>query len=111
MFLLDTNVTSELIRLRPDPAVSEWVFNQERESLFLSVITIGELRKGFAVSCEPKTNCRVYGGGWWQLDEMLQPPGGQTRNWPGTAADTAGRFRAAANSRQGSYVAGADFPR
>lgn len=48
-FLLDTNVTSELIRLRPDPAVSEWVFNQERETLLLSVITIGELRKGFAI--------------------------------------------------------------
>ena len=68
-FLLDTNVTSELIRLRPDPAVSEWVFNQERETLFLSVITIGELRKGFAILPQGKRRADLE---QW-LDQSLLP--------------------------------------
>jgi predicted nucleic acid-binding protein len=45
-FLLDTNVPSDLIRAQPDPRVSEWVFAQDPVALHLSVITVGELRKG-----------------------------------------------------------------
>jgi toxin FitB len=46
-FLLDTNIPSELIRSRPDPNVQGWVFSQDEDALFLSAITIGELRRGF----------------------------------------------------------------
>jgi toxin FitB len=47
-FLLDTNVLSELIR--PDPAgnVVRWVEETEESILFLSVLTLGEIRKGIA---------------------------------------------------------------
>jgi predicted nucleic acid-binding protein len=48
-FLLDTNVPSELIRSRPDPRVEKWVFAQDERSLFLSAVTIGELRRGFVI--------------------------------------------------------------
>jgi predicted nucleic acid-binding protein len=45
-FLLDTNVLSELIRPRPEPKVAAWMEATE-ESLFrLSVLTLGEIRKG-----------------------------------------------------------------
>ena len=48
-FLLDTNIPSELIRSRPNPKVSRWVRTQSDKSLYLSVVTIGELRKGFTI--------------------------------------------------------------
>ncbi len=44
--LLDTNVPSESIRSRPDPKVDAWIRAQDDQTLHLSVITIGELRKG-----------------------------------------------------------------
>ena len=47
--LLDTNVLSELVRTQPEPMVSAWVAAQELESLFLSVISFGELRKGITI--------------------------------------------------------------
>lgn len=45
-FLLDTNVVSELIRPRPSRNVVSWVDATPEEITFLSVITIGEVRKG-----------------------------------------------------------------
>jgi len=48
-FLLDTNIPSELIRTRPDPRVGNWVYAQDERSLYLSVVSIGELRRGFVI--------------------------------------------------------------
>lgn len=45
-FLLDTNVVSELMKRRPDPRVVAWVESIAEDLLHLSVITIGEIRKG-----------------------------------------------------------------
>jgi predicted nucleic acid-binding protein len=45
-FLLDTNVISELAKARPSKRVEEWIDSTPEELLFLSVITIGEIRKG-----------------------------------------------------------------
>ncbi len=47
-FLLDTNIPSELILSRPSPKVVSWVSAQDDTTLFLSAITVGELRKGVA---------------------------------------------------------------
>ncbi len=44
MILLDTNVVSETMRPAPDPGVMEWLNRQHLESLWLSVITVMELR-------------------------------------------------------------------
>lgn len=45
-FLLDTNVISELVRPRPNPRVAHWLDSTDEELLFLSVLTLGEIRKG-----------------------------------------------------------------
>jgi toxin FitB len=45
-FLLDTNVVSELARARPNPKVIAWLGSVPSTDLFLSVITLGEIRKG-----------------------------------------------------------------
>jgi tRNA(fMet)-specific endonuclease VapC len=44
--LLDTNVISELVARQPDPRVVQWVDQLDPNSVYLSVITIGELHKG-----------------------------------------------------------------
>jgi predicted nucleic acid-binding protein len=47
-FLLDTNCISELVRPKPDPHVLDWMEAADESLLFLSVLTLGELRKGTA---------------------------------------------------------------
>lgn len=45
-YLIDTNVLSELKRKKPDENVINWVAGRPTSSLFLSVLTLGELRNG-----------------------------------------------------------------
>ncbi len=45
-FLLDTSVVSELTRKRPSPKVLDWFRSVPPTDLFLSVVTLGEIRKG-----------------------------------------------------------------
>lgn len=49
MILLDTNVVSEPLRTAPDARVVEWIDAQPLETLFLSAITVAELRAGVAL--------------------------------------------------------------
>jgi len=46
MILLDTSVVSEPLRSSPDPHVVAWLDAQPLETLFLSVVTVAELRYG-----------------------------------------------------------------
>ncbi len=45
-YLLDTCVISELIRKNPEPRVVAWVDSLHESEAFLSVITIGEIKRG-----------------------------------------------------------------
>jgi predicted nucleic acid-binding protein len=45
-YLLDTCVISELVARRPNPRVIQWIDQTEETNLYLSVLTIGEIRKG-----------------------------------------------------------------
>ncbi|MFO7605133.1 MAG: type II toxin-antitoxin system VapC family toxin [Desulfurivibrionaceae bacterium] len=45
-YLLDTCVISELIKKSPSPKVVKWFSRIEETSLFISVLTIGEIHKG-----------------------------------------------------------------
>jgi len=53
-YLLDTNVVSETRRKNPDSGVSAFLAAADSAGLFLSVLTIGELRKG--VEAKRKTD-------------------------------------------------------
>lgn len=48
MILVDTNVISEPLRVSPDRRVIDWLDRQPLETLFLSVVTVAELRCGVA---------------------------------------------------------------
>lgn len=45
-YLLDTCVLSEVIKPNPDPSLTGWLSAQKVEQLYISVLTLGELRKG-----------------------------------------------------------------
>lgn len=45
-YLLDTNIISELSKPRPQTRVLEWFSSVADEDLYLSVLTVGELRAG-----------------------------------------------------------------
>jgi len=48
-FLLDTNFPSELVRPQPEPKVQAWLAAQPLDTLFISAVSFGELRKGIAL--------------------------------------------------------------
>jgi len=45
-FLLDTNVVSEWVRPRPDAGVVAWLAEADEDRVFISVVTLAELRYG-----------------------------------------------------------------
>lgn len=45
-YLIDTCCISELVKKKPNPNVVTWFADQDELSMYLSVITFGELRKG-----------------------------------------------------------------
>ena len=47
-FLLDTNIISELVKPKPEANVTEWIENTDESLLYLSVLTLGEIRRGIA---------------------------------------------------------------
>ena len=50
MYLLDTNVLSELRRPRPHPSVLRWVRSVSQSRLHLSAVTIGEIQVGIEMT-------------------------------------------------------------
>ena len=45
-YLVDTNVISELVRAKPDERVVAWFRDVPDEALHVSVLTLGEIRRG-----------------------------------------------------------------
>jgi predicted nucleic acid-binding protein len=58
-FLLDTNCISELVCAKPEPRVMEWMEAADEDLLYLSVLTLGEIRKGIAKLDQGKRRTRL----------------------------------------------------
>lgn len=65
-FLLDTNCVSELVRVKPDPRVLQWMDAADESLLYLSVLTLGEIRKG--VASLPQSKRRTHLETWLELE-------------------------------------------
>lgn len=63
MFLLDTNVVSAA-RKREGP-VADWMIRQERQSLFLSVITLGEIARGIEMKRRNDSDIANHLAAWF----------------------------------------------
>jgi predicted nucleic acid-binding protein len=64
--LIDTNVLSELRRREPDSRVVQWFAERPASSLYLSVLTLGELRKG--IQALPQTPRKLALLDWLETD-------------------------------------------
>ena len=65
-FLLDTNCVSELVRVKPEPRVLEWMEAAEETLLHLSVLTLGDLRKRLAALPQGRRRTRLEA--WLEVD-------------------------------------------
>jgi toxin FitB len=65
-FLLDTNCISELSRPKPEPRVADWMRAADESLLYLSVLTLGEIRRGAATLAQSKRRTDLES--WLELD-------------------------------------------
>jgi hypothetical protein len=65
-YLIDTNILSELRRKTPNAGVVSWFSKRPASSLYLSVLTLGELRKG--VEAVADTERRMALLDWLEAD-------------------------------------------
>src|SRR5258706_10621401 len=69
-YVLDTNVISELMARKPNPKVVAWLDSLDPATLCLTVITIGELRKG--VEKLPASKRKDDVRNWLETDLLLR---------------------------------------
>ncbi|MYE49069.1 MAG: type II toxin-antitoxin system VapC family toxin [Gammaproteobacteria bacterium] len=90
-FLIDTCALSELTRKNPSPLVSEWFDATPAESLHMSVLTLGEIRRGVERLPDSRRRSRIAA---WLENEL--PAWFENRVLPidGSIADEWGRLTA-----------------
>ena len=61
-YLVDTNVISELVRLKPNKNVMNWFEAIPNDSIHISVLTLGEIRKGIetVTDASKKEKLRIW---------------------------------------------------
>jgi len=69
-FLLDTNVLSEIVRPKPHSGVVQWVDSTDESLLYISVLTLGEIRKG--ITLLPEGRRRVALESWLDHDLVVR---------------------------------------
>lgn len=69
-YILDTNVISELVAARPNPKVVNWIQSVNSNQVFLSVIAIGELKKG--IEKLPDSDRKVTLDQWLHEDLLVR---------------------------------------
>lgn len=65
-YLLDTNVLLELRRKAPDPNIVHWFSQRPSNVLYLSVLTLGEIRKGIETLADPQRRHALMD--WLEID-------------------------------------------
>lgn len=104
MILLDTNVISDPLKVKPDIQVTEWLDNQIVETLFLSTISLAELYSGIAVMADGKRKALLKK----QLEEVILPVfEGRILSFDQIAAEKYAQIKAKAK-KQGRAIGVAD---
>jgi toxin FitB len=88
-FLLDTNVVSEWVRPQPNSGVVSWLANVDEDRVFISVVTLTELRYGIERMIAGRRRKRVED---WLAGELLARFDGRILAVDQTVADISGRF-------------------
>ncbi|HKD14443.1 MAG TPA: type II toxin-antitoxin system VapC family toxin [Candidatus Angelobacter sp.] len=87
-FLLDTNVISEPMKPQPEPNVLRWLADVDEDRVFISVITLAELRSGVERLAAGARRTRLE---TWLLDELPLRFEGRILTIDASVADTCGR--------------------
>ena len=103
-FLLDTNCISELVRSQPELRVLEWMEAADESLLYLSVLTLGEIRKGIAGLEQGKRRTRLE---TWLEVELQNRFSGRILRVDQAVADRWGLLAAAAK-RKGKSLSAID---
>ncbi len=69
-YILDTNVISELVAARPSPKVIAWIQSVESDHIFLSVLVLGDLKKG--IEKLPNSDRKVNLERWLRGDLLVR---------------------------------------
>lgn len=69
VFLLDTNVISELMRVQPDPGVVAWLNARAADDLWICAVTVAEIQLGVALLPDGRKRERVARAVEAMLDE------------------------------------------
>jgi len=67
-YLLDTCVISELVAKKPSPQVIDWIDSIDPDLAYLSVITIGEIRKGIEKVADSRRKATLHA---WLSEDLL----------------------------------------
>jgi hypothetical protein len=92
-YLLDTNVLSETRRKKADPGVMAFLEATDSSALYLSVLTLGELRKGIAVKRRTDLTAARALAGWVEglefgfADRILPIDAATARLWGDWSGD------------------------
>ena len=85
-FLVDTCALSELTKSNPSPLVAEWFDGAPAETLFISVLTLGEIRKGVEMLPDSRRRSRI--SAWlenelpaWFENRVLPIDGNVAEQW------------------------------
>ena len=92
-YLLDTNIVSETVKPQPNTKVLAWLESSEENLLHLSVLTLGEIRKG--ITSLPQSSRRVALESWLGHDLIVRF-GGRILNVDRQVADRWGSIAAKA---------------
>jgi predicted nucleic acid-binding protein len=95
-FLVDTNVISEVAKPHPSPQVMEFLHETDEDRLFISVITLGELRRGVALKADGRVKSAL--DSWLRVD-LLERFSGRIINITIRVADLWGELMADATRR------------
>ncbi len=94
-FLLDTNAISEWVKPRPDPGIAAWLDEVDEDRTYLSVITLGELRKGVERLAVGRRRDRLD---QWLTSELPERFGERMLAFDAAVADQWGRLLAQAEN-------------
>ena len=95
-FLLDTNVLSEPVKERPNPGVLAWLSKVNEDQVFVSVVTITELRYGVERLAIGKRRERLDG---WLRKDLISRFEGRILPVDLRIADACGGLMARSESR------------
>ena len=88
-FLVDTNVVSEWVKPRPNPGVVVWLADVDEDQVFLSVVTLTELRYGIDRLPRGQHHKRLS---TWLEDELPMRFEGRILTIDASVADACGRL-------------------